>query len=329
MTTSHRRLQLFLDLAPATDTMKADVWQGLRESTPSLPSKYFYDEKGSALFDRICELEEYYPTRTEAGILEGMLSELDAYFDHDLIMLEYGSGSSTKTQLLLEHLAALKGYVPIDISREHLLNTGEILKERFPDLTILPVCADYGQRIPFDWDSPRLGDLQTAQRMVFFPGSTIGNFTRPTAAAFLKRMRALVGRGGHVLIGADLVKEASVLHAAYNDTRGVTAAFNRNILSHINRRLGADFDLDAFRHEAIWDADHQRIEMRLIAQRDTEVTLPQGRIRFEQGSFIRTEYSHKYELDGFAELAAEGGFDVQKVWTDANQWFSVQLLLAR
>lgn len=328
MSRTDEALHLFLDLAPETDTMEADVWKGLSDSPPWLPSKFFYDARGSELFDRICELDEYYPTRTETAILEGILPELNARFQEPLVMLEYGSGSSTKTRLLLEHLDALQGYVPIDISRDHLLATGEELVRRFPDLNILPVCADYGQRIPFDWESSQLGSLTSARRMVFFPGSTIGNFTRPIASAFLMRMADLLGPGGFLLIGVDLVKEERILHAAYNDAEGITAAFNQNILQHVNRRLDAGFDVQAFEHEAIWDPVERRIEMRLNAVRDSEVHLPRGSIAFDRGAFIRTEYSHKYDLEGFASLIRESGFDVRQVWTDANQWFAVHLLQA-
>ncbi len=321
-------VELFLDIAPEADTMEADVRIGLSAKQPWLPSKYFYDARGSDLFDQICELDEYYPTRTERRILERILPELNALFPDPTVMLEYGSGSSTKTRLLLEHLGSLRGYVPIDISRDHLLSTGRALKTLFPRLSILPVCADYGQRIPFDWDAAGLGPLAQARRMVFFPGSTIGNFTRETAADFLMRMRDLVGAGGFLLIGVDLVKDESVLHAAYNDAQGVTAAFNRNILHHINDRLGSLFNPDAFRHEAIWDADHERIEMRLIANEDVTVRLGHDAYSIERDSFIRTEYSHKYRLDSFAELAGSCGFSTKHVWTDENQWFAVQLLEA-
>lgn len=328
MSSSVREPFLFLDLAPKTDTMKEDVWAAMNESPPTLPSKYFYDARGSELFDRICDLEEYYPTRTEALILKDIIPELNALFVDPLIMVEYGSGSSTKTQLLLEHVSQIQGYVPIDISGEHLLATGRELANRFPNLAILPVCADYGQSIPLDWGHSRLGEMTHAERMVFFPGSTIGNFTRPTATQFLQRIHALLGAGGYLLIGVDLVKDEHVLRAAYNDREGITAAFNKNILLHINRRLDSNFDPDSFRHAAIWDGVHRRIEMRLVAERDTRVDLPQGSVHIADGSFIRTEYSHKYSLDGFSELAGESGFEVRNVWTDSRKWFSVQLLQA-
>jgi len=320
---------LFLDLAPLTDTMEADVWAGLSDEQPWLPSKYFYDARGSELFDTICDLPEYYPTRTESAILERILPELNERLTEPTVMLEYGSGSSTKTRLLLDQLNALQAYVPIDISREHLLSTGMELSQRYPSLRILPVCADYGQRIPFVWDAPELADLGHINRLVFFPGSTIGNFTRPVAREFLGRMRSLLGPGGFLLIGVDLVKESAILEAAYNDSQGVTAAFNRNMLTHINRRLGSDFDEEGFEHLAIWDAEAHRIEMRLIAKRDMTVTMPHGSITVNSGEHIRTEYSHKYHVADFEVLAGEAGFDVASVWTDAKRWFSVQLLQAR
>jgi dimethylhistidine N-methyltransferase len=319
---------LFLDLEPQTDSMEDDVWAGLQDQPRWLPSKYFYDARGSALFDQICDLPEYYPTRTEAGIIRNILPELNARLSNPTIMLEYGSGSSTKTQLLLENLGALTAYVPIDISRGHLLSTGQTLAHRYPSLRILPVCADYGQRIPFDWEAPELDELGKAACMIFFPGSTIGNFTRAVAKDFLKRMRALLDEGGYLLIGVDLVKDATILEAAYNDSAGVTAAFNRNMLDHINARIRTDFQSEAFKHLAVWDASENRIEMRLIASEAMDVSLPQGSISLEKGDYIRTEYSHKYHVDDFGDLARQCGFATEHVWTDANRWFSVQMLRA-
>lgn len=320
---------LFLDLEPDTNTMGSDVWKGLNDHPKWLPSKYFYDARGSSLFDDICELDEYYPTRTEISILDGMMGELSRHVDDDLILLEYGSGSSIKTQMLIERMKRVRAYIPIDISRDHLLAAGSRLKERFPHLAVLPVCADYGQQIPFPWDDPSLSHLSHAARMVFFPGSTIGNFTRRAAVAFLMRIRSLLGSGGYLLIGVDLVKEVSILEAAYNDASGITAAFNRNILAHINHRLGADFPVDSFGHRAFYDREHDRIEMNLVARAPMAVRLPQGTVKLSADEIIRTEYSHKYRLDMFADLAGDGGFEVERVWTDEEQLFSVQLLRAR
>ena len=321
-------ISLFLDLEPDTSTMGTDVWKSLNDEPKWLPSKYFYDARGSTLFDEICELDEYYPTRTETGILDNMMGELTRHVDDDIILLEYGSGSSLKTRMLIERLSRLKAYIPIDISRDHLLAAGARLKEQFQELRILPVCADYGQQIPFPWDDPMLGRLGPAARMVFFPGSTIGNFTRGEAVAFLRRMQSLLGRGGYLLIGVDLVKDISILEAAYNDSSGVTAAFNRNILAHINRRLGADFPVDAFDHRAFYDREHDRVEMNLVARAPMTVQLPQGSVSLSENEIIRTEYSHKYRPDMFADLAREGGFGVERVWIDDQRLFSVQLLRA-
>ena len=322
-------LSLFLDTNPGAGSIQDDVWEGLNDEPRWLPSKYFYDAEGSRLFDRICELDEYYPTRTETRILEQLLPDLSTILTGDIALLEYGSGSSTKTRVLLEALPGIRTYIPIDISREHLLAASADLQSRFPTLEVLPVCADYGRPIPFPWDSKEVPHLADADRMVFFPGSTIGNFTHPVARAFLRRMGELVGPGGRILIGVDLVKGVDVLHAAYNDAMGVTAEFNRNILSHINARLGSDFRPEAFKHRAFFDETNGRIEMNLIAGERMKARLPQGSVQFEEGDVIRTEYSHKYTLDGFSSLASEAGLEVEQVWTDDRNWFSVQLLIAR
>lgn len=309
--------------------MATEVLAGLADSPKWLPSKFFYDAEGSRLFDEICELDEYYPTRTELGILTALLPDLASRFAGDSVLLEYGSGSSLKTRLLLEGVPSIGTYVPIDISGHHLLAAGRALRTMFPRLDILPVCADYGQRIPFPWDAPELYHLRDARRIVFFPGSTIGNFTQGAAIEFLRRMAALVGPGGHVLLGADLVKDVAVLEAAYDDARGVTAAFNRNILRHINHRLGSHFDPEAFTHRAFFDPEARRIEMHLVARTPMKVDLLGREVTFEAGESIRTEYSHKYRLEDVERMAGLAGLDVEQVWMDERKWFSVQLLRAR
>lgn len=319
-------LELYLDCSPDTGSMTEDVREGLSASPPFLPSKYFYDARGSALFDRICELDEYYPTRTEMGILTHHFEDIDAALGGRTVLIEYGSGSSTKTRLLLENLSGLEAYVPIDISREHLIATGKQLKKDLPDLRILPVCADYGQEIPLSLqDLNGLGD-PSIRRIVFFPGSTIGNFTQDHAIAFLSRMQRLVGASGGVLIGVDLIKERSVLHAAYNDQEGVTAAFNRNILDHLNERLGSTFNPEDFEHRAFFDEAASRIEMRLVARRDSSALLPWGSFSIAENEYIRTEYSHKYSRESFERMARQAGLEVEAIWTDEKNWFSVQLL---
>jgi dimethylhistidine N-methyltransferase len=310
------------DLAPERERFLADVLDGLTRPHKTLPCKYFYDERGSALFERICELPEYYPTRTELGILRRHAGAMAAALGPRCLLVEYGSGSSTKTQLLLERLVRPAGYVPVDISREHLLRSAAALSARHPGLRVIPVCADFTQ--PFAL--PRVpGALR---RAAYFPGSTIGNFAAAEARKFLTQVAEQCGSGGALLIGADLRKPRAILEPAYDDARGVTAEFNRNLLRRINRELGADFDCAAFDHRAFWNAAEGRVEMHLVSRRDQVVELAGRRIPFARGESIHTESSHKYDLAGFAELARSAGFEVERVWTDDAALFSVQLLRA-
>jgi len=289
-----------------------------------IPSKYFYDERGSRLFDAITELEEYYPTRTEQAIMEANVAEMVARIGPKSLLVEYGSGSSRKTRILLEHLPDLAGYVPIDISREHLLRTATDLSAAYPDLNVLPVCADYTS----GFELPEVeGPIERV--VVYFPGSTIGNFEPGEARAFLEHVAGVAGRGGALLIGVDLQKDPAIIKAAYNDKKGVTADFNKNILAHINRELDADFDLDRFEHLAFYDAEHGRIEMRLVSLSDQCVQIGSTRISFREHEPVLTEYSYKYSLEGFAALAAAAGFEVVEVWTDPQRLFSVQYLKVR
>jgi dimethylhistidine N-methyltransferase len=308
------------DLAPKRGDFLADVLAGLLGPRKTLPCKYFYDEEGSALFERICELDEYYPTRTELGILRRHGGEMAAALGPRCLLVEYGSGSSTKTRLLLERLDDPAAYVPVDISREHLLRSAEALCARHPHLPVIPVCADFTQ--PFELPPvPR-----AARRAAFFPGSTIGNFGPAEARKFLAQIAEQCGRGGVLLIGVDLRKSPAILEPAYDDALGVTAEFNRNLLRRINRELGADFDLAGFDHRALWNAVDGRVEMHLVSRREQAVQLGGCRIRFARGESIHTESSHKYELAGFAALARSAGFEVERVWTDPARLFSVQLL---
>ena len=314
---------LYLDLAPDIDSFAKDVYSGLGASPKTLPSKYFYDARGSQIFDAICELDEYYPTRTEMGILEENLEQISDMIGSCAILVEYGSGSSLKTRMLLGALSDAEAYVPIDISRAHLLNASEHIRKLYPAINVLPVCADYSQRISLD-----LVATPGSHVTVYFPGSTIGNFERGDAVAFLGRVHDLVGPGGGLLIGVDLVKDIDILTAAYDDASGVTASFNRNILMHINARLGASFDPDTFDHEALWNAHEQRIEMHLVSQVAQTVAIGSQSVRFEAGESILTEYSHKYSLESFASMAAEAGFRSERIWTDERSWFSIQYLTA-
>ena len=313
-----------LDCAPGLATFRAEVLTGLQSFEKTLPCKYFYDRRGSQLFDRICDLPEYYPTRTEAGIMRDHAEEMAALFGPDCLLIEYGSGSSTKTRILLDHLPHLAGYVPMDISREHLYQTAAGLAAAYPHLDILPLCADYTA----DFDLPA-ARRPVRSRAVYFPGSTIGNFHRDQAETFLRQIAEVCGSGGGLLIGVDLKKAPQVLEPAYNDAQGVTAAFNLNLLRRINAELGADFDLDQFGHYAFYNALAGRIEMHLMSLRPQTVHLGSAAITFEEEETILTECSYKYSLPDFAALASAAGLAVRRVWTDPEQKFSVQYLTVR
>ncbi|MDQ2798412.1 MAG: L-histidine N(alpha)-methyltransferase, partial [Armatimonadota bacterium] len=299
-----------LDHAPDLATFHAEALAGLQSFEKTLPCKYFYDRRGSQLFDLICELPEYYPTRTEAAIMRDHVGEMAALFGPDTLLIEYGSDSSTKTRILLDHLPHLAGYVPMDISREHLYQTADGLCAAYPHLDILPLCADYTAEF----------DLPTAlrpvcSRVVYFPGSTIGNFHREQAAQFLEQIAETCGPGGGLLIGVDLRKAPQILEPAYNDRQGITAAFNLNLLRRMNEELGADFDLDQFAHYAFYNDFVGRIEMHLMSLRPQTVHLGNTAIAFEEEETILTECSYKYSLPEFEKIAASAGLVVRKVWT--------------
>lgn len=299
--------------------MAEDVRTGLSKTPKELPSKYFYDEEGSHLFERICELEAYYPTRTEVGIMERYGAEMAEQIGPRALVIEYGSGASLKTELLLRALDAPAGCVLIEISREHLLASAARLGALFPAVEILPVEADYTQ----DVEVPK---RPSRRSLVFYPGSTIGNFSRGAAQNFLGRMAKLAGPGGGLLIGVDLVKDREVLELAYDDPEGVTAAFNRNLLVHLNREIGTDFVPDRFDHVALWNGEAGRIEMHLESRGEQTVRLEDSRFELADGERICTEHSNKYRLDEFSELAAVAGWRTEKVWTDERGWFSVHYL---
>jgi len=312
------------DFEPTAADMTALVLEGLAKPQKTLPTAFFYDEVGSALFDEICRLPEYYPTRTELSLMERSLPEMVDAVGPEALVLEYGSGTGLKTRQLLSALVDPVAYVPVEISREFLMSSAETLQGEFPALEVLPVCADF--TAPFEVPTPR---RVARRRALYFPGSTIGNFRPEFAVRLLRQMRDQVGRGGCALIGVDLVKDIDVLEAAYNDATGVTARFNLNMLRRANDELGADFDLGAFRHRAVWNDRRSTIEMRLYARRPTAVNVGSRRFTFEPGEYIHTEDSHKYTLEGFADLAHAGGFEVERVWTDDDRYFSVQYLRVR
>ncbi|MCC6143524.1 MAG: L-histidine N(alpha)-methyltransferase [Candidatus Hydrogenedentes bacterium] len=299
-----------------------DVIDGLSRPQKTLPCKYFYDKRGSELFDMICTLPEYYPTRTELAIMQDHAAAITDALGSDVMLIEYGSGSSLKTRLLLKTLRGLAGYVPIDISRRYLLSCSGKLKGEFPGLAIHPVCADYTQPLQFPASVQR-----APKRVVYFPGSTIGNFFPADAQRFLERMARSAGRGGRLLIGVDLQKDRETLEAAYNDSQGITAAFNLNVLRRINDELDGDFTLDAFEHRAPYNGWEGRIEMHLVSRTDQTVTVAKrNEFRFSAGESVRTECSYKYTVDSFARLAAAAGFTLDEVYLDERALFSVQLL---
>lgn len=319
------RLEELQDLEPSLEEFGLEVVQGLSESQKTLPCKFLYDRRGSEIFDRICDLPEYYPTRTELHILQRYAGDIAASLGPEVRLVEFGSGAGTKIRLLLTALDRPAAYLPVDISRDHLVAANTDLARSFPDLSIAPVCADYTE--PFAL--PKLAGIRYRTTAGFFPGSTIGNFTRAEAIGFLSAARNLLGTGVVMIVGVDLVKDIDVLQAAYDDNAGVTAAFNLNLLRRINRELGGTFDLSHFRHEARWNAELERIEMHLVSLRNQDVSVGAHRFRFREGETIHTENSHKYRLDGFRELARQSGFDPIEVWTDEKNFFSVHALRAR
>jgi dimethylhistidine N-methyltransferase len=308
-------------LPAGADDFLADVLRGLGGMPRTLPCKYFYDAAGSALFERITELDEYYLTRTELAIMRRHVAEMAGLLGARCLLVEYGSGSSTKTRLLLDHLRDPAGYVPIDLSAEHLNQSAGKIAADYRRVTVLPLCADFTR--PVELPPSR---RPAARRVVYFPGSTIGNFTADEAVALLRQTAALCGAGGGLLLGADLRKDRQVLEAAYNDRQGVTAAFNRNLLVRINRELGADFAVDQFAHSAFYNAAEGRIEMHLLSRRDQQVQVGGATFSFAAGESIRTEYSYKYRLRDLDDLAAAAGFEVERFWTDEREYFSVHYM---
>ena len=316
-----KRIRLH-DFEPGQDRFLAEVLSGLRKSQKELPSKYFYDEQGSCLFDRICTLDEYYIPRAEAAIMETYIEEMVDLLGPSVLLIEYGSGSSAKTRILLDHLRELAAYVPIDICREQLLRATRELVSAYSGLEVLPVCADY--TCGFELPVPR---RPSERKVVYFPGSTIGNFDPIPAKHFLEHIAGVCGPGGGLLTGVDLKKAPRVLHRAYNDRQGVTAAFNLNLLERINRELNCDFQLEWFEHYAFYNPREGRVEMHLVSLRDQTIHLDNVTIPFAKGESIWTESSYKFNLDEFEQMAAAAGFKVEHIWTDEQQWFSVQYLV--
>ncbi|MEX0678863.1 MAG: L-histidine N(alpha)-methyltransferase [Pirellulales bacterium] len=295
-----------------------DVLAGLRQTPKQLPCKYFYDKRGSELFDQICQLDEYYLTRLELGIMDQYAGEMGQQIGRGVMLVEFGSGSSVKTRYLLDELPDPVAYVPVDISGEHLNETARELARDYPWIEILPVCVDFTNAFALP-----LSERISTHAAVYFPGSTIGNFLPGRATNLLARITQLCGTGGGLLVGIDLKKDTATIEAAYNDRRGVTAQFNLNLLRRINRELHADFDLAQFSHRAVYNAELGRVEIHLVSRRDQMVAVGGDVIEFAEGEAINTEYSHKYTVDQFAEMAADAGLTLRREWTDLDRYFAV------
>lgn len=306
--------------SPATDFLD-DVLTGLSCASRSIPSKYFYDDVGSMLFDQICQLDEYYPTRVETEIMRRYGDKIASRLGSDIRLIEYGSGSSMKTRILLDHLVDPSLYAPVDISDHYLARTADGLSGDYPLLNVAPVAADFTQR--FEVPKSEFGPGRTC---VYFPGSTIGNFTRREAIQLLADIAGRCDGGDGLLIGFDLRKDTCVLEAAYNDHAGVTAAFNKNLLHRINSELSANFDSHQFRHHAFFNAAAGRIEMHLVSQREQIVSIADHSFQFGWGETIRTEYSHKYSVCEFEQMAAQVGWRRKETWTDDRDYFAVMYL---
>ena len=322
MATQANRLAEVTEQGDSADEDLNEILTGLSLTQKTLSPKFFYDEYGSELFDEITRLPEYYPTVTELGIMQDNIDEIADLIGTQASLIEFGSGSNLKIRLLLQHLRQPAVYVPVDISRDYLVAAAEDLAKDFPHIEILPVAADF--TMPFDLPNPR---ILPKRNIVYFPGSTIGNFSPQDALSLLKVMYQEAGEDGGLLIGVDLQKNPAVIERAYNDAAGVTAEFNLNILRRINREFGANFDLASFEHRAPYNESKGRIEMYLRSKRAQRVTVAGRKFLLREGECILTEHSHKYSIEGFRALAARAGFTVKRVWTDDRHWFSVQYLV--
>ncbi|HEX4631032.1 MAG TPA: L-histidine N(alpha)-methyltransferase [Chthoniobacterales bacterium] len=308
-----------LDLEPVNADFLAEVIGGLSSSPRTLPCKFFYDERGADLFQKICELPEYYITRTETELLRRTTPEISESIGANAALIGFGTGAGIKTRMLLEQLQNPIAYIPVDISKQRLIDSAIELSHAMPALEILPVCADYLQELQLP--KPLRKPDHVA---VFFPGSTIGNLEPHVAQDFLSRVCRLCGKSGGLIIGIDLQKSREVLEAAYNDSAGVTAAFNLNLLARANRELGANFDLARWKHSAIYNEKEGRIEMRLVSQGEQTVLVGDRQFSFSDGEKIITEFSYKHTIDGFTRLAASAGFrEASRVWTDPAKMFAI------
>ena len=312
----------FHDFAPEPESFRDCVIDGLSQRQKEIPCRFLYDERGSELFEAICETPEYYPTRTETAILADCAREIAALLGPHCQLVEFGSGSSRKVRLLLSAFDRPSSYVAIDISREALQQAADHVAGLFPKIDVRAVCADYMAPL----DLAEIPEPKDGRRLGFFPGSTIGNLDRPAAIEFLKRCRHVVGREGAMLVGVDLKKDPRLLHAAYNDADGVTASFTMNLLTRMNRELGGDFDSTKFMHDASYNPVEGKVEIFIRSLAEQVVTVAGKRFHFRRGEGIHTEDSCKYSVAEFQSLASRAGFAPSRVWTDPAQLFSIHLL---
>jgi len=315
---NHEAHAAVLDREPAKSEFVSEAIAGLSSTPRTLPCKYFYDARGAALFQKISELPEYYLTRAELQILDRYCGDIARALGPNIELIGLGTGAGTKTRILLEKLEVPAAYIPVDISKKQLERSTASFRKIFPTLEILPVCADYLE--PIRLPSPA---RQALRKIVYFPGSTIGNFEPDAARQFLQRVANHCRRGGGLLIGVDLQKDRHVLERAYNDSAGVTAQFNLNLLARANRELGADFDLEQWQHYAVYNSTESRIEIYLISEIDQTVRVQDRQFDFRAGERIATEYSYKYTKESVIELTREAGFDFSQMWTDDARWFGV------
>jgi len=311
-----------IDSPDRLKSFRDDVFEGLSRKQKELPCKYFYDDRGSELFNTICGLDEYYPTRTETALLQAHGREMADLIGPGVCLIEFGCGSLLKTRLLLDALRSPAAFVPIDISADHLLQSAAGLAADYPNLEVLPVVADFTRPVKL----PDKARKASENRIGFFPGSTIGNFDHAGAADFLATVADMVGGGGALLIGVDLKKDEDILVRAYDDAQGVTAAFNRNVLERINRELGGCFDIETFRHRALYNGAEGRIEMHLVSEKDQTVTVHDRDFTFTEGETIHTEDSYKYHVEEFSSFAAGAGFRSARTWVDGDGLFSLHYL---
>jgi dimethylhistidine N-methyltransferase len=307
-------------LSPDNQQFFSEVIDGLNRPQKTLPCKYFYDEKGSKLFEAICELEEYYVTRTELALLNQIKEELAELIGAEAGIIEPGAGAGIKIQTLFKALHSPHTYVPMDISKDFLFHSAQIIQQRFPEIEVFPIQGDF--TLPVEW----MGTKQKGKNVVFFPGSTIGNFEPQQAVQFLTNMSHLIGSDGAIIIGVDLMKDAEILKSAYDDSQGTTANFNKNLLSRINQQLDGNFVLKHFDHQAIVNFEQQRVEMHLVSNQTQRVTINGQTIPFKLGETIHTENSHKYTKQTFIDIAKQAGLTCDRTWIDDNNLFSIHYL---